>query len=96
MVTATRKVVGQAVPRQEGPDKVTGHTKYAADIVLLEKDLSILADGVVEGLESADGLVLAVQCHPEELTAHAWARDLFRCFVATAAGRRAVGAGAGR
>ena len=52
--------------------------------------------GVVEGLESADGLVLAVQCHPEELTAHAWARDLFRCFVATAAGRRAVGAGAGR
>jgi putative glutamine amidotransferase len=53
-------------------------------------------DGIVEGLESAGGLVLAVQCHPEELTAHAWARDLFRSFVATAAGRRAVGAGAGR
>jgi putative glutamine amidotransferase len=53
-------------------------------------------DGVVEGLESDDGLLLAVQCHPEELTAHAWARDLFRSFVATAAGRRAVAEGAAR
>jgi putative glutamine amidotransferase len=41
-------------------------------------------DGVIEGLESADGLVITVQCHPEELTAHAWARHLFASFVATA------------
>lgn len=41
-------------------------------------------DGVIEGLESADGLVLTVQCHPEELTAHAWARHLFGAFVAIA------------
>lgn len=41
-------------------------------------------DGLVEGLESADGRVLTVQCHPEELTAHAWARALFSGFVAIA------------
>jgi putative glutamine amidotransferase len=45
-------------------------------------------DGIVEGLESPDGLVLTVQCHPEEMTAHAWSRHLFGAFVAIAAGRR--------
>jgi putative glutamine amidotransferase len=44
-------------------------------------------DGVVEGMETADGLVLTVQCHPEELGAHAWARGLFRTFVQIAADR---------
>ena len=39
-------------------------------------------DGVIEGLESADGRILTVQCHPEELTDHAWARALFSGFVA--------------
>ncbi|HVC04325.1 MAG TPA: gamma-glutamyl-gamma-aminobutyrate hydrolase family protein [Candidatus Acidoferrales bacterium] len=39
-------------------------------------------DGVVEGLESADGLIVAVQCHPEELLGQeGWAMDLFRRFV---------------
>ena len=47
-------------------------------------------DGIVEGLESPDGLVLTVQCHPEELTAgHEWARGLFRAFVLIAARRSA-------
>jgi len=41
-------------------------------------------DGVIEGLESADGRILTVQCHPEELTNHAWARALFSGFVAAA------------
>ena len=42
-------------------------------------------DGTVEGIESQDGLVVAVQCHPEELTADApWARKLFERFVARA------------
>jgi putative glutamine amidotransferase len=44
-------------------------------------------DGVVEGVESGDGLILAVQCHPEEMLAHGWARALFQDFVATAAER---------
>lgn len=45
-------------------------------------------DGIIEGLESDDGLVLTVQCHPEEMTAHRWARGLFSAFVEIATGRR--------
>jgi putative glutamine amidotransferase len=50
-------------------------------------------DGVVEGTESPDGLILTVQCHPEELTAHGWARALFGALVASAAERAAAGTG---
>jgi putative glutamine amidotransferase len=45
-------------------------------------------DGIVEGLESPDGMILTVQCHPEEMAAHAWSRSLFRAFAEIAAGRR--------
>jgi putative glutamine amidotransferase len=46
-------------------------------------------DGTVEGVESEDGLVVAVQCHPEELTTDLpWARRLFERFVERAASRR--------
>ena len=45
-------------------------------------------DGTVEGVESDDGLIVAVQCHPEELTSDLpWARRLFERFVARARGR---------
>jgi putative glutamine amidotransferase len=45
-------------------------------------------DGTVEGVESNDGLIVAVQCHPEELTTDLpWARALFERFVARARGR---------
>ena len=52
-------------------------------------------DGVIEGLESADGRVLTVQCHPESLPAVPWARALFEAFVATARADSRVGAPAG-
>jgi putative glutamine amidotransferase len=46
-------------------------------------------DGTVEGVESEDGLIIAVQCHPEELTTSLpWARKLFERFVALARDRR--------
>ena len=46
-------------------------------------------DGTVEGVESDDGLIVAVQCHPEELTTDMpWARKLFERFVARARDRR--------
>jgi putative glutamine amidotransferase len=45
-------------------------------------------DGIIEGLESEDGLVLTIQCHPEEMIAHAWSRSLFSAFVEIAAGHR--------
>jgi putative glutamine amidotransferase len=39
-------------------------------------------DGNVEGIETSDGLIVAVQCHPEELTTDLpWARNLFERFV---------------
>jgi putative glutamine amidotransferase len=45
-------------------------------------------DGTVEGVESDDGLIVAVQCHPEELTTDLpWARRLFDRFVARARGK---------
>jgi len=45
-------------------------------------------DGTVEGLESNDGLIVAVQCHPEELAGElAWARSLFERFVGRARAR---------
>jgi putative glutamine amidotransferase len=47
-------------------------------------------DGTVEGLESEDGLIVAVQCHPEELTGDLpWASKLFERFVARAKDGRA-------
>lgn len=46
-------------------------------------------DGTVEGVETDDGLIVAVQCHPEELTVDMpWARTLFERFVARARGHR--------
>jgi putative glutamine amidotransferase len=46
-------------------------------------------DGTVEGVESEDGLIIAVQCHPEELTTDLpWARKLFERFVALARDRK--------
>lgn len=46
-------------------------------------------DGTVEGLESDDGLIVAVQCHPEELAVDLpWASKLFERFVARASKRR--------
>jgi putative glutamine amidotransferase len=46
-------------------------------------------DGTIEGLETADGLIVAVQCHPEELTGDLpWASKLFERFVARARARR--------
>jgi len=45
-------------------------------------------DGTVEAIESDDGLIVAVQCHPEELaTDLPWARNLFARFVARAKSR---------
>ena len=48
-------------------------------------------DGTVEGVETSDGLIVAVQCHPEELTGDLpWARKLFERFVDRARSRTRV------
>ena len=39
-------------------------------------------DGIVEGIESADAMVVAVQCHPEELVGtQGWAMTLLQRFI---------------
>jgi putative glutamine amidotransferase len=45
-------------------------------------------DNIIEAVESADGAIVAVQAHPEELIEyHTWARDLFARFVERSATR---------
>ena len=51
------------------------------------REVAWAPDGIIEGVETSDGnaLVLGVQWHPEELTAHdPAARNLFRTLVAAA------------
>jgi len=79
--------LGQAA----GKDKIRVNSLHHQAIRRLAPGLHQTAkgeDGTVEGVESDDGLIVAVQCHPEELTTDApWARSLFERFVARASGR---------
>jgi len=79
--------LGQAA----GKDKIRVNSLHHQAIRRLAPGLHETAkgeDGTVEGVESDDGLIVAVQCHPEELTTDApWARSLFERFVARASGR---------
>jgi putative glutamine amidotransferase len=51
-------------------------------------------DGVVEGIESSDGLFVAMQCHPEELLGQQpWALALFGRFVDRVSQHRRDGRG---
>ena len=78
--------------RAAGGDKVRVNSLHHQAIKRLGNGLQQSArgeDGTVEGVESDDGLIVAVQCHPEELTADMpWARHLFERFVARARARR--------
>ena len=59
----------------------------AAGLVPTARD----ADGTVEGIETSDGLIVAVQCHPEELASDLpWARNLFERFVDRARHRQTL------
>jgi len=78
--------------RAAGEHKVRVNSLHHQAIKRLATGLQQTAsgeDGTVEGVESNDGLIVAVQCHPEELTTDLpWARRLFERFVARARGRR--------
>lgn len=63
------------------------HHQAVRDVAPSLHVTALSPDGVIEGVESDDGCVVAVQCHPEARTDLAWARRLFRDFVD--AGRRA-------
>jgi putative glutamine amidotransferase len=76
--------LGRAV---EGPEIQVNslHHQAVGSLAPGLKQTATGEDGTVEGLETDDGLVVAVQCHPEELTADLpWASKLFERFVARA------------
>ena len=77
--------------RAAGEDKIRVNSLHHQAVKTLAPGLQQTArgeDGTVEGVESDDGLIVAVQCHPEELAADMpWARHLFERFVARARGR---------
>jgi len=86
---------GSKLARVTGPGPLMVNSLHHQAVKAVAPGLRVNArapDGVVEGLESADGLIVTVQCHPEELTAeHAWARALFTAFVDRAGGRSRTG-----
>jgi putative glutamine amidotransferase len=77
--------------RAAGEHKIRVNSFHHQAIKQLAEGLQQTAhgeDGTVEAVESDDGLIVAVQCHPEELTSDLpWARNLFERFVARARGR---------
>lgn len=65
----------------------SGHHQAVREVAPGLNVSAVSDDGLVEALESADGRLLSVQCHPEELAGgQEWARRLFKGFVSRAAG----------
>ena len=82
-------VPGSHLHRRVGADRVDVNSFHHQAVRDLAPGLVVTAtcpdDGLIEGLETRDGQVVAIQCHPEELTGdHTWARALFRAFVVAA------------
>ena len=78
--------------RAAGDDKIRVNSLHHQAIEKLAPGLVETArgeDGTVEAVETSDGLIVAVQCHPEELTSDLpWARRLFERFVERARSRK--------
>ena len=70
------------------------HHQAVRDVAAGLRVNAVSPDGVIEGLESSDGRILTLQCHPESLAGTVWARAVFEAFVAAAAasGSRAAAA----
>ena len=84
---------GSELGRAAGAEKLRVNSLHHQAVGELAPGLTQTArgdDGTVEALESDDGLIVAVQCHPEELTSDLpWARRLFERFVERARRRSA-------
>ena len=76
---------GSELGRAAGKDKIRVNSLHHQAIGTLAPGLVQTArgdDGTVEAVETSDGLIVAVQCHPEELACDLpWARRLFERFV---------------
>lgn len=76
-----------------GANELTVNSRHHQIVNVAPQDFqvsAVSAEGFVEGLESADGQFLCVQCHPEDLQEETWARALFADLVARAAEIAAV------
>jgi putative glutamine amidotransferase len=60
------------------------HHQAVKNVAAVLRVTALSPDGMVEGVETPDRRVVAVQCHPEEFPEQAWARDIFRSFVEVA------------
>jgi len=80
--------------RAAGEDKIRVNSLHHQAIGTLAPGLVQTArgdDGTVEAVETSDGLIVAVQCHPEELSSDLpWARKLFERFVDRARRRQTL------
>jgi putative glutamine amidotransferase len=78
-------VPGSELSRVMSGDTVMVNSLHHQSVKDVAPGLHITAhspDGVVEGIESSDGMIVAVQCHPEELLGQqGWAMSLFQRFV---------------
>ncbi len=80
--------------RAAGEDKIRVNSLHHQAIGTLAPGLVQTGrgdDGTVEAVETSDGLIVAVQCHPEELSSDLpWARNLFERFVDRARRRQTL------
>ena len=76
---------GSELGRAAGEDQIRVNSLHHQAVGTLAPGLVQTArgdDGTVEAIETPDGLIVAVQCHPEELTVDLpWAKRLFERFV---------------
>ncbi len=78
-------VPGSELARVTSTDSLMVNSLHHQSVKDVAPGLHVTAhspDGIVEGIESPDGMIVAVQCHPEELLGQqGWAMMLFRRFV---------------
>lgn len=83
---------GTELAEAAGAESITVNSLHHQAVKELAPGLVATAtgpDGVIEALQSEDAGIVAVQCHPEELTGDlGWARALFERFVMRARARR--------
>jgi len=86
---------GSELGRAAGEDEIRVNSFHHQAIDKLAPGLTETArddDGTIEGVETTDGLIVAVQCHPEELTVDLpWAKRLFERFADRARKRHTSG-----
>ncbi len=78
---------GSRLRRATGAARVQVNSRHHQAVRQVAPSLRVTAtsaDGIIEGLETEDGRVVAVQCHPEARPDLEWARRLFRDFVGAA------------